>query len=189
MLNIKEISFENGIKGNESMGKADIEYIGGASLTLTTEFYINFPRPKFAIGGTKFFFFFFIFFFFPSSALWSSRENCFINRKCKGKKKFFSINFFFLQVVLYAPPLSSHPLGLCFTSQPQTQFQVNLLLGNQGYDISKFSKVGKFFFFFFGDFFFFLQVTDFIVSSLRKVLWKNVVSPNRIEVLPPIPGR
>jgi len=50
---------------------------------------------------------------------------------------------------------------------------VKLNLGAKGqYDMSRYTKV-----------------VDFVVSALEKILWKNAVTPNRINFSLPLPGR
>jgi hypothetical protein len=53
-------------------------------------------------------------------------------------------------------------------------FSVNLTLGTNKYhyDVSKVSKI-----------------SDFIISMLEKLLWKNAVTPNRISFQLPLPGK
>ena len=61
-----------------------------------------------------------------------------------------------------------------FLELPHCEFDVRLTLGKDKhkYDVSKFSLV-----------------SDFIVSNLKKILWKNTVNPNRITFALPLPGK
>ena len=65
------------------------------------------------------------------------------------------------------------PTGITNKELPECEFAVNLKVGSkQKYDVSKISKV-----------------SDFFVSALKKLLWKNTVLPNRITFSLPLPGR
>jgi len=76
-------------------------------------------------------------------------------------------------VHLYGPPALYSRFSLSFVELPKCEFEVNLKLGNKHkqYDVSKISKV-----------------SDFFVSALKRLLWKNTVQPNRITFSLPVPG-
>lgn len=65
-------------------------------------------------------------------------------------------------------------MALSFVELPKCDFAVNLKVGGgkHTYDVSKISKV-----------------SDFVVSMLKKLLWKNAVMPNRLTFSLPSPGK
>lgn len=50
-ITIKEVVIGNTDVVDELVGEAEIQYDGGAGLTISTEFFINFPRWHFATGN------------------------------------------------------------------------------------------------------------------------------------------
>jgi len=140
MIKIKEIFMESTHNENEVIGEAQITYSGGASLTLSTEFYVNFPRWHFAV--------------IPVNAK-------VVVKSLSGR------------IMVYGPPEIWSRFSLSFLELPQCDFDVRLTVGSKHkYDVSKFGLV-----------------SDFIVSNLKKILWKNTVIPNRITFALPLPGK
>lgn len=75
------------------------------------------------------------------------------------------------RVHLYGPP--SGKVSISFFKLPNVEFEINMLMGDKKkYDVSKISKV-----------------SEFIISVLKKLLWKNTVSPNRVSIFLPFPGK
>jgi hypothetical protein len=76
--------------------------------------------------------------------------------------------------MLYGPPEIWSRFSLSFLELPQCEFDVRLTVGKDKhkYDVSKISLV-----------------SEFIVSNLKKILWKNTVIPNRITFALPLPGK
>jgi len=140
MINIKELSIIPSQIPNELIGEGDIFYSGGGSLTLSTEFYVNWPTYHFATVPVV------------------------VYVKLKSMHG---------RVHIYSPPDLYSRFSLSFVELPKCEFEVNLKLGNKQkqYDVSKISKV-----------------SDFFVSVLKRLLWKNTVQPNRITFSLPLPG-
>mmetsp|Transcript_29004 Transcript_29004/g.40822 ORF Transcript_29004/g.40822 Transcript_29004/m.40822 type:complete len:867 (+) Transcript_29004:723-3323(+) len=139
-ITIKEVVIGNTDVADELVGEAEIQYDGGAGLTISTEFFINFPRWHFATVPVV------------ASVKLTSMSG---------------------RVIFYAPSETNSSFSLSFTELPKCEFAVNLTVGDKHkYDVSRLYKV-----------------SDFVVSVLKKILWKNTVMPNRIFFSLPLPGR
>src|SRR5690554_3670759 len=138
MIKIQELFMVPTEVPNELMGEAEIRYAGGASITVSTAFYVNFPRHHFAT--------------IPVVA-------------------YIKVTSLEGRLLLYGPPEIWSQFSLSFLTMPKCEFDVKLRVGGK-YDVSKISKV-----------------SDFVVSNLKKILWKNCVAPNRITFSLPLPGR
>ncbi len=164
MINIKEVTVIpsqipnelvtcNAVLRSLQIGEADIFYSGGGNLTLSTEFYVNWPTNHFATGGML----------LLTHLQYTVPVVCFVKLKSMSGR-----------VHLYGPPTLYSRFSLSFVELPECEFEVNLKVGNKHkqYDVSKISKV-----------------SDFFVSVLKRLLWKNTVQPNRITFSLPLPGK
>eukprot|EP01116_Phalansterium_solitarium_P012855 TRINITY_DN2952_c0_g1_i10.p1 TRINITY_DN2952_c0_g1~~TRINITY_DN2952_c0_g1_i10.p1 ORF type:complete len:425 (+),score=75.79 TRINITY_DN2952_c0_g1_i10:1087-2361(+) len=137
-ISVKEVCIQPTDTANELQGEAAVVYRGGFWITIKTEFYVNFPRYRFATV--------------PVSAR-------------------VSLDFLQGRISLYGPPNLFSRMSLSFLEMPKCDFDISLNLGAKQYDVAKLSIV-----------------SDFIVSTLKKIIWKNLVMPNRLSFALPLPG-
>jgi Maintenance of mitochondrial morphology protein 1/PH domain len=128
-------------RSSELIGEAHVEYRGGASVKITFNVYINWPRPRFAT--------------IPVSA-WLRIE------RVSGVLR------------LFAPSEVPSRISLAFIDMPLTDFSVRLIIGSTARNVNLTNT--------------FPRVKNFLTATLRKLIWKTAVSPNKVCLSFPLPG-
>lgn len=168
------------------VGEAEISYAGGASLTIEMELLLYYTKSRYFTGA------------YQCCFLSSLRSTHFFRVLFLFQTKFHFLFFPFFclctvpvevsvsltqlsgRLLIYGEPVSvssnsgSHQFSLSFAQPPKCDFHVNVNVRakQKSWDVaSKFSKIA-----------------DFVISMLKKLLAKNSVFPNRIQLTLPMPG-
>eukprot|EP00010_Vexillifera_abyssalis_P000287 CAMPEP_0201549198 /NCGR_PEP_ID=MMETSP0173_2-20130828/5693_1 /ASSEMBLY_ACC=CAM_ASM_000268 /TAXON_ID=218659 /ORGANISM="Vexillifera sp., Strain DIVA3 564/2" /LENGTH=292 /DNA_ID=CAMNT_0047958795 /DNA_START=260 /DNA_END=1138 /DNA_ORIENTATION=+ len=141
MCRRREKLLDNNTTASELVGEAKVNYRGGASIKVSFNVYINWPRPKFAT--------------LPVSAT-IRLENI------AGIMRFF------------APATIPARVSMAFSSMPETEFGVRLVVGGNTRHLNLTTL--------------FPRVRAWLTATLRKLIWKSIVSPNKMCFSLPLPG-